>query len=352
MNTIRFGSGKAYHITSNKLHDGLLSQLEKRWSIQPFTTPFKYDAERITKINIKSLRKTEYLIRISTIGTKYILYFTVYNSKKYIILISPRHEKLYMLKNNFNSDDDTTKSLFTDTIIKTELTKSNKDDKWYLLATDIIAKYGDDMRKVNYADRLSKLFKLEKLLKNKITDANYETVLVTDCQSLQHLVTKTLPISKFTVPNIIFQPKYAKYGMKPLIYNIKDTDKPEQSALSKFMVPEQQTDTPKKPIRAVFEMNMTNRSDVYQLYYYNDDNELVNYGLAYISDEKHSQTVLNIYKKVKPISIKGHPDLFEMKTTMLCEYTEKFDKWKPLKQTNKSVSTTKDLAKVANTTKT
>lgn len=346
MNTVRFGEGKAYHITSKKLYEGLLTQLEKRWNIQPFTAPFKYDAKKITKLNIKDLRKAEYLVRICTIGTKYYIYFTVYNSKKYIILISPKNEKIYMLKNTFHSSDEDTKSLFTDTIIKTELTKS-KDDKWHLLADDVIVRHGDDLRNVNYIDRLKYLFKYEDIFKKSFAGVViYDTTLVTECQSLQHLISKVIPTSKYTIINIIFQPKYAKYGGSSLVYNIKEEDITQKtSSLDKFIHTNSTEmskiiEEPAKNIYANFEVNMTSRTEVYQLYAYNNDKKLVNNGLAYISDIEHSKMLVDIFKKVKPMSIKDYPDLYELKTVMKCEYIPKFNKWKPIKITNKPISST------------
>ena len=357
MNSTRFGDGKAYLITSKKLYDGMLNQLEKRWNIQPFAKPFKYETEPLTRNNLRSLRKTEYLIHPNTVGTKYLLYLTVYAGKKYVLFISPKHEKIFAAKNLFPPKDDTTASLFTDTIIKTELVKSDKTNKWHLIANDVLIKFGDDLRSTlpTYQERITQLYKLEKLFQpNRFDGITYETNIITDTQSFKHLVTKILPSLKYPAPSIIFVPKYKKYGMRSLLYNVTPADTPQQATLSKFMVTNTNpaltsTDTApthlKKPIYANFEVNMTSKSDVYQLYYYDKSNTLVNYGLGYIADITHSRKMIAIFQKVPPTPIPDHTDLYELKITMRCEYSPKFDKWKPLEPTSKTVSSIKDIEK-------
>lgn len=362
MNSTKFGDGKAYLITSRKLHDGLLNQLEKRWNIQPFTPPFKHETEPLSRNNLKSLRKTEYLIHPNTVGTKYLLYLTVYAGKKYVLFVSPKHEKIFAAKNLFPPKDETTASLFTDTIIKTELVKSDKTNKWHLVASDVLVKFGDDLRSTlpSYQERIAQLFRLEKLLiPDRFDGITYETNTITDTTSFKHLVTKILPTLKYPAPSVVFVPKYPKYGMRPLLYNVAPTDAPEQTTLSKFMVTNtnpalSSTDTApthlKKPIYANFEVNMTSKSDVYQLYYYDKSNTLVNYGLGYIADITHSRKMITIFQKVLPTLIPGHDDLYELKLTMRCEYSPKFDKWKPIEPTSKSISSVKELEKLSTKT--
>lgn len=362
MNSTRFGNGKAYLITSKKLHDGLLNQLEKRWSIRPFDKPFKHDTEPLTRSNLKNLRQTEYLIYPNTMGTKYYIYLTVYSGKKYVLFISPKHEKILAAKNLFPPKEETTASLFTDTIIRAELVKSKDNSKWYLLANDLLVMYGDDLRTTtaSYQERLAQLYKLEKFLKPKRFDGViYDTNTVTDCQSLKYMITKTLPKLKYECNSVIFVPKFQKYRMRRLQYNIEINCTPSDGTLSKFMVkgePESAkigatkvvVKKQSKPIVANFEVNMTSKSDVYQLYYYEDDKKttLVNFGLAYISDTEHSMAILQIFSKVKPKQLADYPELFELKTTMSCQYNEKFNKWMPLKKTTKPISSTSEIEKM------
>jgi len=363
MNSIKFGDGKAYLITSNKLHDGLLSQLEKRWSIQPYTKPFKYETEHLTRTNLKFLRGTEYLIHPNTVGTKYLLYFTVYAHKKYVLFISPKHEKIIAAKNLFQPKDESTASLFIDTIIKVELVKSDKTKKWHLLANDVLVKYGDDMRTTtaSYQERITHLYKLEKQLTDRFDGISYEINTITDCASFKHLVTKIVPSLKYPTPGVIFVPKYSKYGQRSMLYNITPDDTPSSDAASvsaseSTLVKYMTTDstkmaviTVKKPIFANFEVNMTSKSDVYQLYYYDKFGKLVNYGLGYIENIDHSRKMISIFQKVKPFPIPDHPDLFELKLTMRCEYTPKFEKWRPIEATTKPISTVKDFVDIPET---
>lgn len=377
MNSIKFGDGKAYLITSKKLIDGLLSQLEKRWSIQPFAKPFKYETERITRSNLKNLRKTEYLVHPNTVGTKYLLYFTVYANKKYVLFISPKYEKIIAAKNLFPPKKDATQTLFTDTIIKTELVKSNVAKKWYLLANDIIVKHGDDLRstKVSYPERLSELFKLEKQLENRFEGTNFEINTITDSASFKHLATKVIPALKYPTPGVIFVPKFQKYGQRSLIYNLPISENTpafrdgfahptvetavfrsdatseagSESTLTKYITSgstKLAVSTVGKPIFANFEVNMTSMSDVYQLYYYDAKNKLTNYGIGYIENIDHSHKMLAIFKKVNPTPIPDHPDLYELKLTMRCQYDPRFKKWKPIEPTTKSITTEKDLTKL------
>ena len=73
---------------------------------------------------------------------------------------------------------------------------------------------------------------------------------------------------------------------------------------------------------------------------------MVNYGLGYISDIAHSKKMLNIFRKVNPTPIKDHHDLYELKITMICEYTKDFDKWKPIETTDNAISSASDIEKL------
>ena len=348
MQSTKLGGGKAYLITSPKLQKGILNQLSNRWSVEPFALSFKREHEILRRSNLKALRRAEYLIHPNTIGTKYLIYLTVYNGKKYVLFIAPKHEKIFAAKNLFPPKDDTTASLFADTLIKAEIVKSRTTSEWFLITNDIISKFGDNLTTLPYTERLKQLFKLDKFFKDRFDGLTYQVNTVTDCASLEYLINKTFPTLSYPLGGVIFVPKFPKHTGRSLLFNVERTAEEPQTSLSKFMTSASTTssdfpDIEIKPVRAVFEVNMTPKSDVYQLYYHDKAKRLVYYGLGYISDIEHSKKLIEVFRKVTPAPIKDNPELYELKTSMLCEYKREFGKWMPLKQTDEQVCTSKDI---------
>ena len=349
MNEIRLGNDKAYEINSDKLKLGLLDQIKKKWKIS--IDSFKKDCDLLKRSNINRLRKSEYCLQVNTYSIKYLLYFTIYKNKKYIVMFNIKNEKVVVLKNKFfTTTIDQYDKLFNETLIKAELTKNSEDNKWYLLANDCLIKNGIDIRTINLTDRLKYIYKFETIFKNKFSNFYFQVNYITSCSSLKYLCSNVIPKSNFKITSIIFVSKFSIFSTRNLIFYLENKNKinDEKTEISNY-IKTSYTDNNKLKTKsktklktklklATFQINLTSKPDVYQLYNYDSDNKfLINFGIAYIVDIEHSFNILKIFSKIKPTLIKGESELYELKTNMLCKYNEKFDRWMPISLSDEDI---------------
>jgi hypothetical protein len=148
-----FGNKKSLQVVSSSIRNDIKTQIKNLGS---FNLNSKYYTF-LNKKNVNNLKDNFFLVTLSTFGKKFILYMTIYNSKKYCIFINKKNESMMVSQLNFKDD------IFDGTLFDGELVKNNEDKLIYLI-NDIAYYKGENIITKTFIDR-------QKIIENII---NYE----------------------------------------------------------------------------------------------------------------------------------------------------------------------------------
>jgi hypothetical protein len=137
-----FGKKKSLQVVSSTIRNDIKTQIK---NIGSFNLNSKYYTF-LNKKNVNDLKENYFLVTLSTFGKKFILYTTIYNSKKYCIFINKKNDSMIVSQLNFKDD------LFNGTLFDGELVKNN-EDKWIYLINDIAYYKGENIITTSFVER-------------------------------------------------------------------------------------------------------------------------------------------------------------------------------------------------------
>lgn len=195
MKPVKFGNEKAFEITNHKTITDLKSAI-KKYDIEIEYKRYHF----LDKNRALELKQNKHSFVLNTFGTKYLLFLTHLNTKKYAIYINRKNETIYLVKTRFSED------LYNDTILEGESVKIN--EKWYFLIGDCLIYKGEINISKNFDCRLNHI---DKILKDEyISDDYMEPFMlmkkdVFNYSDIQNVRDKYIPTLPFTVNGYLFK---------------------------------------------------------------------------------------------------------------------------------------------------
>ena len=273
----------------------------------------KYDLSikknRAAVLNDRSLKflNNPHLVSVKTTGTNYFLLLTKINNINHAFFIDRKikqgytHPRIILVKYGFADE------VFEDTVLDGELVK-NVDNDWVFLISDMPVYCGKKTEKLI----TKKLSLINDMLKNKYRPDDF-----IDICPLQ--IKKYFSYKDFAKMLTIFIPNLG-YNVRGLYF---DTLNPKHSN-QLFIFPREQS-KPQKP-KVYNESNIRNfiirktmHSEIYDLYDFDDNKDLVKVDTARVPS-------LKVSKKIKKLFHECSEENVEIK----CRLNNKFNKWEPI----------------------
>jgi hypothetical protein len=329
---ISFANKIAFNIKIDDVKKRVLEDLESQFKFKVIQKHHeKYNDTFVNKLN-----NNPHLISVRTNGNPYLLYLTKLNFVNQCIFIDKKIQSGYyyprMIITKFRFDDD----LFEGTLLDGEMVK-DKNGNWIFIINDIIGSKGVYLENVNLVKRLNMLYSLLKTqyIMDHYDVCSFQVKKYFTYRELEYIIEEYIPQLKYTCRGIYFKPLFLKF--KDILMNFDDSliqkvMKKKYKSVSSFLLLEdkeklitnetistvkrQSSNCSSKSKESEFYIKKTSNPDVYELY--DDENKLQ--GTACISSLKTSKMMRNIFND------KNITD----KVLMLCELSEKFNKWMPI----------------------
>jgi hypothetical protein len=252
----------------------------------------------ISEDDIEILKENNHPIMIELNSYRILLFLTIYQNKKYCILIDqniPNKIKMILVKLRFSEE------LYNNTLLEGEIVL-NKNNKWEILIYDLHLLKGEKIE----SSFLERIDIIDNLLKNNYTYDSYMQICGIKRKSIYKfkdiipLFNNKLHNYNYLVTGICFvnDENYLLINLHNKIYqNDEDNEKDNISKNNKK-----------------FEIKQTSLPDIYELY----ENDL-KIGIASISTIEISNLCNEIFEKNKNKKI-----IFD------CKYNNNFNKWEPI----------------------
>ena len=142
MKSTYFSNKKSLEIISPQIKNDIKSLIVK---IGSFNLTSKYYTF-LNKKNVNNLKDNLFQVSLSTFGKKFILFVTIYNTKKYCIFINKKNDAMTVTQLKFSDD------IFNGTLFDGELVK-NDNGKWIYLINDIAYYKGENIITKSFSER-------------------------------------------------------------------------------------------------------------------------------------------------------------------------------------------------------
>ncbi len=342
MKSIKFGNKKVLQIVSNDMKNVIKNKIKASSGMEITIRYYNFLNEK----NMHLLKNNEYKVCINTFGHKYLLFLTKYNNKNYCIFINKKREDMIHIRFRFSDE------LFSNTLFDGELIKNNDND-WIYAISDIISYKNNCVIKNKSLNERQEL--LQEILNKEYIKDNILDFCIIDLKEyfelkyLDDIYKRYIESVPYKCSGIYFQ-HYTDYK-KGFMYifpefrtntdsNILSNNNTNNSLNTISNINTNNTITnkskeliclePNKKYPFNFQIKQTDLPDIYQLYY-NNNAKLINYGYAGVPDMVTSKLLLHIFDTMCSNNNE------EVKVVVVCEYSEKFNKWVPKKITNKDV---------------
>ena len=375
-----FGNKKSLQVVSSTIRNDIKAQIN---NIGQFNLNSKYYTF-LNKKNVNNLKDNYFLVTLSTFGKKFVLYTTIYNSKKYCIFINKKNESMIVSQLNFKDE------IFNGTLFDGELVKNN-EDKWIYLINDIAYYKGENIITTSFLER-------QKIIENIINHEQQNTddgLYITNKQYFEYKYIKDLcnnyihhlnykcsglyfkSINNFSDNYLFIFPECRSDSkiLNNIDHNIDNKDissdiisditedidkqenvdrkenkqynenKKEYNENKKEYKRENNTDNENKKemkqnkqyklerTTCRFLINSTSMPDIYELYCKNLNNQFEKYSYASVPDIKTSEFIKNLFNEIK------YDKNEDINTRILsgkglyveCNYHSIFKKWIPYK---------------------
>ena len=318
------------NITINETKEYILNQLNI------FCSGIKYNS-RYAKVFNQQYSKNlnnPHVFFLKTSGTPYLLFLTQINNTNYCFLIDKKtnnkynYPKILIVPYDFHND------LYKGTLFECELIK-DKNNNWLLGINDIYCSEGKNLNKVIIIDRINTV---NSILDTKFKQSNYSNICPIfvkkyfDYNLIRYVKDKFIPSLPYNIRGIYFIPLRVDYSN--ILYLFSKSDGNSQNMNTMNTIIKNNTNTMNTMNNSnqsndtkVFRIMKTMKPDVYELYL-KDNNNLIKKGIALIQTTELSQKVLSYFKDKDPT--------IEVKVE--CNYDKHFKKWKPVRFTNKEIS--------------
>lgn len=340
---ISFCDKVAFNIKSDEVKGRILKALESQ-------TGFRVIQKHYEKFAVKQNQITQmpHLLSVRTNGNPYLLYLTKYNFENQVIFVDKKIQQGYFYPRMILAKLWFDPSLFDNTLLDGEMVKTSTGS-WHFLINDIISLRGEVLNHVPLPKRLAIVYDI---LNHFYTPDELNTCnlfvkkyfRITEHQEMLDNFTVHLP---YSCRGIYFKPFYLKF--KDILYNFDESlikkdlrvklqqtvvdaivsSKPESTTLLSVTDQEpviQPTTAPLPPSppsppmtstankQRRLHLRKTSTPDVYEV----EGGEVKGHALV---NKLSTSTILNNIFKYKNINDK---------VLFVCEYDEKFKKWKPI----------------------
>lgn len=381
MKSIKFGNKKALQIVSNEIKHDIKDKIKSICNMEIDTKYYNFLNEK----NVHTLNSNDYKVCVNTFGHKYFLFMTIYDNKKYSIFINKKKEDMIYIR--FRFDDD----IFNNTLFDGELIKNNEGN-WVYVITDILS-YNNEFV-LNSKTLEQRLELINEIYENKYAKdeiMNYCKIDIKeyfDLKYLQDIKERYIDSVPYKCSGLYFQhTSEYKRGFMYILPEFRSNDtnngasngvsngvsssasssannstnnsasssannggnnkkqitqrsanigknniqKSVSSSIVKIEPNNATTDNSSTIMSGVidkkklynFKIEMTDLPDIYKLY--SDKNSVLTFNdYAGVSNMETSKLLLDAFEKSDNVIV-------------LCEYSEKFNKWVPLKITNDKV---------------
>lgn len=264
--------------------------------------------------DLNYIKNNNYLITPNYNGINYLLVFIDIKGIKYSVLIDKKH-----IKHNINFNDiniisiklRASDELYKGTILDGKLLKQDNMSSFVVLDSYLL-QGSNDIMKYTIDDRIKKIDKC----------INQDIIIDTNLLKMTVKLTKFYELSE--IENLVNKMKTTNVSVNGIIFLNKKN-------VNHYLFYEKKNNN----INAVFLMKKTDVIDVYDLYIYNDKNELVKKGIAGVPSMEISLMCRKLFEDKDSIN-------------MLCGYSDKFDKWIPIHSTTDNVNNNKQINDLLN----
>ncbi len=310
---ISVGQSIGYLIREFKMKNHIVNYLYNTIDLSQYKTQFIE-----TGITLKQLKDNPHYVTCNYEGFGYYLVFKKIMSRYYCVLIDKRYVKYDGSNVNYNFIKIISVKLrakervYQGTIFDGKVIKSG--DQSIFLINDCYLLAGTDVKE----DPMKKKIKMLDSFINEsiIHDINLQPFTLKICKlynydELIDLAYNKIPNSKADINGLLFLPK--KSGQQYLFQE------------GRQIIEEKRT-------FAKFQVKKTNIPDVYDMYLYNEDEDLVRRGIAHIPSMKCSHFCKRLFDDKNSY-------------TMKCEYYPKFRKWIPIATVEGDPETVEEVEK-------
>jgi len=257
---------------------------------------FEKQKEKSLKNNENDLIKNPYLATFDTKGTKFLLYLTIFQRRKYCLFIDYTNVnklKIYSIKFRFSND------LYKGTLLDGEIVMNDKKS-WIYLITDIYYEEGNNVKYNKFSEKLQQI---SNILKSKYKYDDFMNVCHIQMKSYflySHFeILKNKNINNNTKYDVLFIPEnFREHRLKVTLTSLEIKEDIKSTI-------------------ELFEIKKTETPDVYKLY--KDNQDFV--GIACIAKLQTSLFVRNLFNNNNEKSI-----------IVKCNYSKRFDSWIPIEK--------------------
>jgi len=261
-----------------------------------------------------------HILCLKSSGTPYLLFLTQINDINYCFLIDKKikegydYPKIFVVPYHFTSE------LYTGTIFETELLR-DRNNVWSLLIGDIYMYRGELMKQTIIVDRMNKI---NSIFSDEFTKNEFgETCSVSikkyfDMTDIDYAINEFPKSLSYDIRGIYFIPIRVSYSNILYLF-------PRNQNKRSIQVTTKQTSGIYN-----FHITRTMKPDIYELYAKGDHN-LIKQGYAYVRDIKQSMYLYALTQGSDDIIIE-------------CSYNQQFKKWEPKKQTQHTISLSKNIS--------
>ena len=333
---ISFANKIAFNIKVDDVKKNVLEDLEDQFKFKVIQKHHeKYNDAMISKLN-----NNPHLVSVRTNGNPYLLYLTKFNFVNQCIFIDKKIQSGYyyprMIISKFRFEDE----LFEGTLLDGEMVK-DKDGIWIYVINDIIGHKGIYLDNVNLVKRLNILYNLlnNQYIKDEYDVCVFQVKKYFTYSEIEIVMEEFIPQLKYTCRGMYFKPLFLKF--RDILFNFDDTliqkvMRKKYKSVSNFLLIEDKekivASESQRSLHKVSSMHLTNpnerhfyviktsQPDVYQLIENDNNNNTKGPELiACVPTLKLSKMMRNIFIE------KNVTD----KVLMLCEWSDKFNKWIP-----------------------
>ena len=273
----------------------------------------------LTSKTVNYLRNPHF-ISVKTTGTNYFLFLTNINHINYAFYIDRKvkqgytYPRIISVKYSFNDD------VFKDTLLDGELVKDT-DNNWMFLISDLIIAEGV-LLKQNISHRINYLYEL---LNKKYREDQHIDIcpLVVkkffNYSQYNELISIFLPNLTYGVRGLYFNSLNTKHANHLFLYpQEKDYNKQNSNKSNKkqYESNKKKDYSNKEHTSLTFQIKSTIQPEIYDLYYKNEENDMIKFDTARVANLKSSKLISKLFKE--------NDDVF-----VNCKFNSKFAKWEP-----------------------
>tara|TARA_Y100000389_G_scaffold201969_1_gene246014 strand:+ start:488 stop:1444 length:957 start_codon:yes stop_codon:yes gene_type:complete len=301
------------NVTKNELKEFILNDIKLKCGNLSYNSRYAkvYNEQYSRNLN------NPHIICLKSSGTPYLLYCTQINNVNYCFLIDKKVKVGYDYPKIFVTPYQFDKSVFTGTLIETELVR-DKNQNWFLLLGDIYFHKSANCSNQVIMERMNLIHTLLKTEYNPDSFCEVCPIQVKryfDFKDKELIMNDFIPSLNYGTRGFYFIPLKSSYSK--ILYLFKEGD---------LQIKKEKKDT------LNFLIKKTLKRDVYDLYLQGPNN-IVKHGIACIPNLKCSQMLRLLFEET----------IDEKDLCVECRYNVKFEKWQPLHKSKEPMSKADDV---------